>query len=443
MKKGTYDLERLKGRLTKAERDLSVARDKISNLSSLIETSNIVNSSLDLPTLLDLIMKIAKKVMKAEASSLMLIDEATKELVYEVALGEKGKKVKEGFRLKLGQGIAGWVAKYKRPLLVKDVRSDRRFFPTVDKATGFKTRSILCVPMKVRGETIGILEAINPIKGRSFGREDVELFSAFANQAAIAIENARMHQRLLERQRIEQELAIARQIQQSFLPGVCPRPKGARFFARNISPREVGGDFYDFIELGKGRIGVVVGDVSGKGIPAALYMVKTISEFRNFALLYENADDTLFAINNSLVKKGKFGMFVTLFYLILDLEAKSIRFSNAGHPPLIFREGESDKFRSLEGAGGSPLGIISNMSYTQEELSLKKGDLLLSYTDGVVEARDSKGKEFTLERLKALVRGKRLEPRRVIDEILREVNAFSKGVAQHDDLTLLAISIGT
>ncbi len=443
MKRGTYDLERLKGRLTKAERDLLVAREKISNLSSLIETSNIVNSSLDLPTLLDLIMKIAKGVMKTEASSLMLIDEATKELVYEVALGRKGKEVKEKFRLKLGQGIAGWVAKYEKSLLVKDVRRDRRFFPSVDRASGFKTRSILCVPMKVKGRTIGILEAINPTKGRSFGEEDVELFSAFANQAAIAIENARMHQRLLERQRIEQELAIARQIQQSFLPRVCPRPKGARFFACNISAKEVGGDFYDFIEIGRGRIGVVVGDVSGKGIPAALYMVKTISEFRNFALLYENADDALFAVNNSLVKKSKFGMFVTLFYLILDLEAKSIRFSNAGGPPLIFREGESDKVRSLKGAGGSPLGIISNMGYTQEELSLKKGDLLLSYTDGIVEARDSKGKEFTLERLKALVRGKSLEPRRVIDEILREVNAFSKGVAQHDDLTLLAISIGT
>lgn len=434
------EIEALEREITEHQMFLRSSREKISELSSLVEISSIINSTLDIPELLNLIMDIAKKVMKAEASTLMLIDEDTGELVWETVLGEKGSQIKEQARLKLGEGIAGWVAEQGEPLLVPDVQKDPRFYGAVDEATGFKTSSILCVPLKAKGEVIGIVEAINKLGQPSFPPEDIELFSAYASQAAVAIANARMHERLLAEQRIEQELQIAHNIQQSFLPQDYPKVSKFKFGAKNLPARTVGGDLYDFIDLGGGRIGLVIADVSGKGIPAALYLAKVMSDFRFQALRTKRVKDTLAKVNDRLAE-AESKMFVTLFYASLDPVAMRLTYASAGHNPPILFHGSKDKHELLE-AEGMALGVMPGIDYEEREVKLQSGDVALLYTDGVPEAIDELGQEFGEERLLQVIMEKGfLSAPELIKQICREVTDFCGKEPQFDDLTMLAVEV--
>ena len=420
----------------KKKTDIKSLKRRLFNLSSIIKINEIINSTLNLKELLTTIMEICKEVMRVEASSLMLKDEKTGELTYEVALGEKGKEIKK-FRLKKGQGIAGWVAEKEKPLLIPDVKKDPRFNNQLDQSTGFKTKSILAVPMKVKGKVIGILEAINP--HQPFGEEEVELFTTFANQSGIAIENARLHQFLLERQKVEEELRIARLIQNNLLPQKYPDVKGTQFWARNIPVAGISGDFYDFIELGKEQIGIVLGDICGKGIPAALFMAKTISDFKLVASLHKKAGKTMDAINNILAESATLGLFVTLIYLLIDSKNRTLTYVNAGHPaPLIKRLG---KVKLLEGEKGLPLGVSSDFSFKENKIKLRKGDLLFIYTDGLSEAKGKNGKRFSSEKILNLVKDGPNDAAGLGKEVLQKIKFFSRGEPASDDLTLVAIKV--
>lgn len=420
----------------KKKTDIKSLKRRLFNFSSIIKINEIINSTLNLKELLTTIMEICKEVMRVEASSLMLKDEKTGELTYEVALGEKGKEIKK-FRLKKGQGIAGWVAEKEKPLLIPDVKKDPRFNNQLDQSTGFKTKSILAVPMKVKGKVIGILEAINP--HQPFGEEEVELFTTFANQSGIAIENARLHQFLLERQKVEEELRIARLIQNNLLPQKYPDVKGIQFWARNIPVAGISGDFYDFIELGKEQIGIVLGDICGKGIPAALFMAKTISDFKLVASLHKKAGKTMDAINNILAESATLGLFVTLIYLLIDSKNRTLTYVNAGHPaPLIKRLG---KVKLLEGEKGLPLGVSSDFSFKENKIKLRKGDLLFIYTDGLSEAKGKNGKRFSSEKILNLVKDGPNDAAGLGKEVLQKIKFFSRGEPASDDLTLVAIKV--
>jgi sigma-B regulation protein RsbU (phosphoserine phosphatase) len=425
------------------QEQLRAANHKIANLSALVEISKIINSTLDLDALLTMIMEIIKQVLNAESGSLLLIDESGSELLFRIALGPKEKELKEKVRLKLGQGIAGWVAAHGEPLKIPDVSRDKRFDPTTDETLGHKTRSILCVPLQVQGKTVGVLEAINSKNPGGFSDDDMDLFVAFSSQAAVAIESARMHTRLLEQQRFEHELQIAHQIQQNFLPSVFPKLAGAKIYAKTVPAWETGGDFFDVVDMGNGRIGAVIGDVSGKGAPAALYMVKALSEFRFRSPGALHIEKMLDALNESLLDHSTSGMFVTLLYVVVDTAARTLSYGNAGHLPLMRKTGGSGGIESLDGGAGIPLGIIRGARYAAHTVVLEKGDVLLLYTDGIIEARNRKGREFGLPRLRRLLSSsKATGPEALVKRILRSVERFSKGMPQHDDLTALAIRIG-
>ena len=420
----------------KKKTDTKSLKRRLSNLYSIIRINEIINSTLNLKKLLTTIMEICKKVLRVEASSLMLKDEKTGELTYAVALGEKGKEIKK-FRLKKGQGIAGWVAEEEKPLLIPEVKKDPRFNSQLDQSTGFKTKSILAVPMKVKGKVIGVLEAINP--RQPFGEEEVELFTTFANQSGIAIENARLHQFLLERQKVEEELHIARLIQNNLLPQKYPRVKGIQFWARNIPVAGISGDFYDFIELGKEQTGIVLGDICGKGIPAALFMAKTISDFKLVASPDKKPCKTMNAINKILAESATLGLFVTLIYLLLDSKNRTLTYVNAGHPaPLIKRLG---KVKLLEGEKGPPLGVSSDFSFKENKIKLKKGDLLFLYTDGLSEAKGENGERFSSEKILKLVKDAPNDAAGLGKEVLQKIKLFSRGKPASDDLTLVAIKV--
>lgn len=418
---------------------------KVKNLSSLIEVSIFVNSSLNLEHVLNLVMEKAQSVMAAEASSVMLINEKTGMLEWEIALGEVGQQVKEKIQLKVGEGIAGWVAQSGQPLIVPDVSKDRRFSKKSDVTTGFTTRSILAAPLKVRNRIIGVAEVINPLHGKPFTEDDLDLFSTFSRQVALAIDNARMHRAILEKQKLDQQLESARTIQESFLPQKFPRDAKGRYSvaARSIPATQIGGDFYDFIKIGRDHLGFVVGDVSGKGVPAALYMARLVSDFRLQSQGERNPAAVLNKMNNILVERGRRGMFVTLQYAMIEVATGRVSYATGGHPPIFWlrRHGQDGDF--VDKGGGAPLGILHENRYERKSLQLSPGDYLVTFTDGVVEAKDREGFQYSMARLRQSLLRPWSSPRELIESVIKDVKQYTDGLPRHDDLTIAALRWGS
>jgi sigma-B regulation protein RsbU (phosphoserine phosphatase) len=420
--------------------EMAEMQAKLEDLARLIKVSHVINSTLDLDNLLNTIMEIAKEVMRAEASSLMLLNQEKDELVFKVALGEKGKEIKEKLRLKVGQGIAGWVAEHEKPVVVPDVEKDPRHYRRADTMTGFKTRSLICVPLKANEETIGVIEAMNPLNKASFEEADIDIFTAFANQAAVAIENARLHRSMLEKQKVEQELSIARNIQQSLLPKRIPHLDRVSFGAINEPARSIGGDLYDIFPLSDARIGVAIGDVAGKGIPAALFMVKGMSDFR-----FHVTGDTLCCqvLNkvNKALEDNTLGIFITMLYCVIDTRQMALEYANAGHCQPVLIKNADRSTTLLQGARNLPLGVMSDREYQYEKVPLDPGDTVFLYTDGVTEARDPSGEEFGIERLCEVLKETDRYPEGLVEAVKKTVDEFAHGMPQHDDFTAVALRI--
>jgi sigma-B regulation protein RsbU (phosphoserine phosphatase) len=418
---------------------LKTIEKKVEDLMTLIEVSAIISSTLDFCDLMTLVMEKAKGVMGAEACSILLYDKENNKLKFDLALGREeaiSDILRKRVTLDMGQGVAGWVAKHQAPLLIKDANTDSRFYQEADRLTGFTTRSLIAVPLVGRSGLIGVAEILNPKDKDFFSDYDLEIFQTLSRQIAIAIENARFHEESVEREKLRQELEIASTIQRSFLP-VSPIFKKDRLMlsAINLSATQVGGDLYDFIELSPNRVGVFIGDVSGKGISAALYMAKVISDFRYIAPQVATPEIALSRLN-SVLSQAPRGMFLTGIYGIVDLSKGNLSLSVAGHPPFLWlTHGE---VRVMNVASGPPLGILP-AEYPSTEISLKKGDRILFLTDGVFEAKDKGGKRIGFEKLVSFVKEHTGEGN-LIQKVVDYVNDFSKGLARTDDLTLVELS---
>jgi sigma-B regulation protein RsbU (phosphoserine phosphatase) len=419
-----------------AQDEIARLNQKIKRLSTLIEVNALISSSLDLDTILENVMAISKKVMNADASSLMRVDEKTNELVYQVAQGTVGEKLKQEFRLKMGQGIAGTVAEEGKPLLLEDAYSHPKFHRAHDDATGYRTRSMITVPLKVGDRVTGVAQVINRLDGRPFDQDDLDLFTALSSLAAIALENARMHQTLLEKQRLVKDMEFARTVQESFLPQTPPELPGYRFSAHYTPALEVGGDFYDFIPLDERRMGIVIGDVSGKGVPAALSMAKLGSDMRTLAFTEPSPADALAKLNDLLAGRSRRGMFATLLYIELDASAGTMVLSNAGHLPPIVRTADG-RLEKVAKAGGAPLGMLPGMRFGQETVELEAGSTVVLYTDGIVEAMNRKEELYGYDRFEILLKKGPADPGRLREAVIGDVNRFTGLSPQHDDMTMV------
>ncbi len=235
----------------------------------------------------------------------------------------------------------------------------------------------------------------------------------------------------------KKELQIARNIQKSFLPKVIPQLKNFDLFALNIPAMEVGGDFYDFIPIGEDKMGLVIADVSGKSVPAALFMAfsRTILQ----AKATKNPESTINDVNNFITREAEDGMFVTLFYAVLDLPEKTLSYVNAGHnPPMIFN-GKNEDIKELK-TRGMALGVLEEAEFQEKEIKLERNDLILFYTDGVTEAINEREEQFGEKRLLELLKeNTSLSTQKLTDKIIREVNEFSRGQTQFDDITLMVL----
>jgi sigma-B regulation protein RsbU (phosphoserine phosphatase) len=395
----------------------------------LLEISRALSSPFDLDEVISAIFSSLRQVVDYDAAAIYLVNPSSRvlELVSEAGYPSGSD---EAFQLQIGQGLVGWVAKHGKPVIVPDVRSDPRYV-----AARAESRSEIATPMVVEGRTIGVFNLESDLDDL-YHEGHLELLSAFASQAAVAVERARTARDLVEQRRLEKELAIARDIQRSFLPARAPVIPGFDLAGTAITHDEVGGDYYDFIPVSATRLGLAIADVSGKGIPAALLMagfrMGLLAEIRNEYALRA----VMRKVNQLLHESTERDKFVTAFYGVLDWRNGVLIFSNAGHNPpiLLHRDGTADRLLD----GGVALGVLPDAHYEERPVALADGDVLVLYTDGVSEAENDAGEQFGEARLEEVVRRNASRTAaEVRDAIVAAVLEWAGERGQGDDLTLL------
>jgi len=291
---------------------------------------------------------------------------------------------------------------------------------------------------------IGSLNLGEKKSGKAYSREDIDLLRTIANQGSVAIENARLFQENLEKQRMEEELNIARDLQMSMLPSVCPRIAGFTIAATSIPAKEVGGDFFDFIEMGEDRTGLIVGDVTGKSVSGALVMSASRSIFRMLSEGHLTVGETMVRANKRIKKDIKSGMFVALLYAVLDGRDKTLSFCSAGQTLPIYFSSKTREATLKETLGDKfPLGILDESDYQETWVQLEPGDRLVFYTDGIVEAMNASREMFGFDRLLQVVREARsMNADDLLKEITNQVNEFCGETPQSDDLTVIVVGLG-
>ena len=414
-------------------------RARLCSLKECLRVSGLINSSLQLEEVLENIMTTSRSILQADACSLMLVDEKTDELVFAVAQGPVADKLKGGMRITRGQGIAGSVFESGEPVLIQNAYEDSRFNREFDRMTGYRTRSILCVPLKIKERVIGVSQVINKLDGSDFNEEERETLVLLCANAAVAVENARLHKKILHNQQTEQDMAFAKSVQSSFLPGGSPKLDGFKFCAHYQPAREIGGDFYDFIPLDENRLGVLIGDVSGKGVPAALFMARFTSDFRVLALREKDPEKLIERINESVCERSCRGMFVTLAYVVLEKNSGEAVYINAGHLPPVIWNGATGKFVVGGGEGGPPVGMAPGLHYRAAKISLDPGSCLLLYTDGLTEAKNGCGEFLGLGRIEKLLKAGGSEAEESLSRICSSLSGFVGDCPPADDVTLVLV----
>jgi sigma-B regulation protein RsbU (phosphoserine phosphatase) len=412
---------------------VSVAQE----LNAMRTISEVMTSNINLDDLLNLIVNKLVTTINAERGTLYLVDDEKGELWSRVFLEELGPLSE--IRLKIGEGIAGVVAATGELLNIPDAYADPRFKREVDQITGFRTRSILTAPMfNPKQKIIGVVQLLNKRDG-PFTARDERLLAAMGSQAAISIENARLYQQEIEQQLLNRELETAHAIQASFLPDRLPEPEGWDIAAFWRPIRNVAGDFYDFYPLDDGRLGIMIADVSGKGIPAALFMALSVTVLRfGMSLNLPPAEVTRRA-NELIINDQRSRMFATVFTGYLALDDGQFQFASAGHnPALVYHAAEGRA--EFVSASGVALGIFRGATFAEERLRLERGDILILYTDGITEVSNAEEDEFGEDRLEALVVEHADQPAQVIaDAVLDAITVFAEGEAMFDDATLVIL----
>jgi sigma-B regulation protein RsbU (phosphoserine phosphatase) len=415
-----------------AEREKCLQK-KIRELSTLYEVSKILTSALDLDAALKLIVKTTASMMGVKACGLRLLDKSSGEMVLKAVYGLSQEYIHKG-RVFVWKGVYKDVILDGRVAIVKDVATDPRFEYT-EQAIEEGIKSMLSVGLMIRDEPIGAL-SIYTDRRHLFSEDQIRIFEGIANEAAVVIEKAMLYEERIENQRMEQELAVAAKIQANLMPRQIPQLPDYEIAARNVPARIVGGDFYDFIPFDESHLGIVIADVSGKGIPGAILMASARASLRAYVEDPHTVEEVVTKLNRVLCRDTRSEQFVSLFYAVLDAQDRTLTYTNAGHnAPILFRRQE----RLLLQQGGPILGILQDASYKEEKILLSVGDLVLFYTDGITEAeRDDEcfGEERLLKLVQASVSKK---PDEIVERVLAEVAEFSSNSPRGDDRTIMIL----
>jgi sigma-B regulation protein RsbU (phosphoserine phosphatase) len=406
----------------------------LEKLSILVESSKAMSSTLDLSELLARILDIAKTQAGAERGTLFLVDEKAGEIWSLIAQGLE----KQEIRLPLGKGIAGHVAKTGQIVNIPDAYADPRFNPEVDKRTGYHTRNILCLPIRNKaGKIIASLQLLNKKKG-SFSDEDTDFLLTLSGHMALALENAQLHQQVVEKERMEKELALARGIQRSLLPESTPTVEGFDVALLNEPCYAVGGDYYDFLSLGPRALLVVIADVEGKGVSSALVMSNLQATLRALVMHLHSLNEIAEALNKMIWNHTRAEKYMSLFMGLIDVRRKAIHYINCGHvPPVIVRPG-SEPLSLTD--GGMVVGLFEDATYERGQLKLQPGDILVLCTDGITESMDAHHEEYGAERLiKKVNEVAEKAAAEIVEHVATDVARYSRQGTHIDDKVMIAI----
>jgi len=438
-------------------------------LAVLNEISREITSILDLDDLLERIGQLMKRVIDFQMFTILLWNDRTERFEHRFS-SRFGERIKREHNVTLGEGIIGHAAQERRPLLVPDVRKDPRYV-----VANPEVRSELSVPLIYKGKVIGVID-LEHTRVNYYNEDHQTTLSTLAAQVAISIANARLYQRISEEeQRLERDLAMAREVQLRLLPPAPPQPRRAEIAAAFLPARSIGGDMYDFLDYGaagnalyktsqRKRIAIVLGDVSGKAAPAALYAALVSGILRSLAARRLPPADLLAELNNQLQERKLDSQYVTMLMAVWNDETRTLQIANAGSvQPLYVTTSVTDTNSDgkLPAAGpdcasgggftvntvqaeGFPLGLFPNAQYEELTIAARPGDLLVFFSDGIVDAENGEGEMFGTERLTAVLREHPSacnSAQATVDAILAAVAAFQAGTAHFDDETLVVLRV--
>jgi sigma-B regulation protein RsbU (phosphoserine phosphatase) len=410
---------------------------KITQLSLLFEATRLLNSTLDLAELLELILKIASTEVNADRGSVFLVDQEHKELWSIVASGLDHQEI----RVPFGMGVAGRVGESGETVNTPDAYSLPYFEQGFDQKFGYRTRSLLCIPVRHHtGNIVGVIQLLNKKGGPNFTAEDEDFLAKLSGHMAMALENARLHRDALIKQRLEKELALARGIQHSLLPDAPPIIPGYDISVLNHPCFEVGGDYYDFLSLGPQSLLLVVADVEGKGVGSALVMSNLQATLRALVMHLHSLEVLALSLNEMIYNDTKSEKYLSIFLGLVDTRRNGLHYINAGHvPPLLIRS--NGQCKTLD-EGGTVIGLFPTAEYHRGTVKLEPGDILVCCTDGIPEACNEKEDEYGSERLADCIRNHRQKPAQaIVEAVLADVNKYAAGGKYTDDKVLMVMKV--
>jgi phosphoserine phosphatase RsbU/P len=428
-----------------AEETAGMSRD-VSGLSTaeklrlLLEITRKISRSLNLEEVLAQVMDTLDSLLPYDAAGIYVIrrdphlsEGGTQTLVFH-AEAVRGYDIEEllELRLKLGEGLIGWVAQTGDALIVADVRTDSRY---VNARKG--TRSEMVAPVIANDEVIGVFD-LESDDLNAYTEDDRQILMLLASQVAIIVEKAVLHEQLVEKKRLEAQLEVARQVQLALLPDRDPVVEGFDISAYNFSTEEVSGDYYDFVKPYEDHVALIIADVSGKGVPASLLMAFLRASLRAAIHIGYAPNVAAAKVNYLLWESIEPHQFVTAFYGMLDATNRTLAFVNAGHNPLLVLNAD-DSHRFIE-RGGLPLGLFKDTRYYEYYLPIEAGQILVLYTDGATEATSPAGEEYGRERLvKTAAASRTRTAREMIDFIYNDIYEWTGGRGATDDVTFVII----
>jgi sigma-B regulation protein RsbU (phosphoserine phosphatase) len=405
-------------------------------LALLYRLSQTFNTSLDLNEVLNRVIDEVIEILHAERGFVMLLGPDDSQ-TFNVARGLDRKTIDQP-QFQISQSVVLKVIHEGQPILTSDAQSDSRFSMR-QSIMLLGLRSILCVPLKVKDEVRGVVYADNRFEAGIFTQADLDLLSAITSIAAIAVENARLYLMAVEKGRMQRELQMARDMQDGFLPQETPQVDGWQFAARWQPAREVAGDYFDFITVGQDAIGLVIADVTDKGAPAALFMVFTSSIVRGSVHNTIPPAESISSANRLICEKSTNAMFVSLVYAQVKTRTGELIWVNAGHNPPVYYNSREDRLHRLLRTG-MVLGIDPETPYTQQTLTMDRGDFLLLYTDGLTDAIDANEQEFGVKRMEALAYQYRQESAEsILNRMMEAVMEHSGETTPFDDVTIVVV----
>lgn len=411
---------------------------KQTEISSLHNLSRLINQVFDLKDLAETSTKMVTEVVQATSVWLELIPtEGSFQKSGLLSVRNITTEELQHFTSSDENSIRSIVVQTKKSLKIDDVEIDKRtkHLPRIKQAG-----SILIIPLLAHDNVIGILYATKDIS-YGFDHDDVDILIGFADQVTIAIENARLIERSMEKERLQRELLLAQEMQKRLLPQQLPTFTTVDMKAVSSPALEVGGDYYDISMISPGKIGIIIGDVSGKGVGAAFYMAEVKGIFQSLSKIYESPRELLIKANEALLTSIDRRSFVSLIYSTLNIHSGELVIARAGHCPMLFISGKRKEYIKPQGLGlGLKSGSMFSDTIEEKKITMKKGDVCVFYTDGVTESRSSNGEEFGYERLMDIVDNhKHKNAEEIKEKIIQSVWNYTDAKGNHDDLTIFVV----